>query len=156
MKRTMMLAVVVLGATLGGCGSDDASGDGDLTDAQRAAAALAVSDAAERGITLDQECVDDVAAQLSDEDAQKIAAEDGTPLSAGAEELGAELLRCAPQDALVDLFIQGLAEGGDEVDEACARRQLEDVDIAELVAQTQSGNPPVAVLEALIECFPTP
>jgi hypothetical protein len=152
MKRTVMGAAVALGLTLGACGSDD----GDLTEAQEAAATLAVTDAAAQGITLDRGCVNELAAQLSEEDAEKIAAADGTQLSAGAEALGVELMRCAPQDELVDLFIQGLAEGGDEVDEVCAREQLEGVDIAELVAQTQTGNPPVEVLEALIECFPTP
>jgi hypothetical protein len=174
MKRTLVLGVAVIGLALTGCGSDDGSGtddsvpvteaeaededatSGDLSDAQAAAAAIAISDAEEGGVALDAACVDDIAGQLSEEDAEKIAAEDGTPLSAAGEALGAELLRCAPDEALVDLFIAGLAEGGEQVDEQCAREQLEGVDIVDLVIATQAGgSPPIDVVEALIECFPS-
>jgi hypothetical protein len=175
MKRTLVLGLAVVGLALTGCGSDDGGdtdgsipattaeaaeedggGSGDLTESQAAAAEMAISDAAEGGVDLDESCVNEIAAQLTEADAASIAAEDGTQLSAEGEALGTELLRCAPEDALIDLFVSGLAEGGEEVDEACAREQLEGVDIVDLVTATQTGgSPPIDVVEKLIECFPS-
>jgi hypothetical protein len=172
MKRTLIAAVAVFGLVLGACSSDDdTSSDstaapttaapptteaavGDLTADQAAAAQSAIDQAAAGGITLDEACVNDIAAQLSPEDAALAASDPDAELSVAGEALGTELLRCAPDEALVDLFISGLTDSGEPVDEACARERLQGVDIVGLVIAIQaSGSPPLDVVESLAPCF---
>ena len=155
MKRTSaIVAILVLG--LAACGSD--GGGSDLTDDQAAAAAAAMDEAEAGGIELDEECVDEVAAQLSDEDAAKAAAAEpgeDAELSPEGEALGLELLGCADNDALVDLFISQMNESGQAFDEDCAREQLEGLDVADLAAASEGGNPPEELVAALMECVDT-
>ena len=139
MKKTLAIGVAIVGLVLTGCGSD---GGSDLSGPQAAAAAATLEQAESGGMALDEECVNDLASQLSDEDAEKIAAEDDADLSPEGEALGMELLGCADQEALIDLFIAGMAGSGDNIDEDCARDKLQDVDIAELVASSEDGDPP--------------
>ena len=82
-------------------------------------------------------------------------AEDDAELSAEGEALGMELLGCADQEALIDLFIAGIAGSGEAIDEDCARDKLQDVDIAELVASSEDGDPPSDVIAAIAECADT-
>ncbi len=147
-----MIGVGVVGLALAGCGSDGDSGGGDLGAPQAAAAAATIQSASEAGLELDQGCVNDLAAQLSDGDAEAIASSDDAEISAEGQALGAELLGCADADALVDAFIAGMSESGQEIDEGCARDALQDVDIPELVAATESGDMPSDVVAALVEC----
>ncbi|MGE5209723.1 MAG: hypothetical protein ACM3MM_00575, partial [Acidobacteriota bacterium] len=115
MKRTIVIsAAIVLG--LAACGSDgDSSADpttiagaAGLTDEQAAAAQSAIDQAAAGGIELDESCVNEVAAKLSDDDAAKIVAagpDESADLSPEGEALGLELLSCADESALIDLFV---------------------------------------------------
>lgn len=165
MKKTLVLGVVIVGLMLTGCGSDggsdggsDSGSDGgsDLSGPQAAAAAATLEQAESGGLTLDKECVNDLAARLSDDDAEKIAADDDdADLSPEGEALGTELLGCADQDSLIDLFITGMAASGEAFDEDCARDKLQDVDIAELIASTEGGDPPSDVIAAIAECVET-
>ncbi len=151
MKKTLAIGVAIVGLVLTGCGSD---GGSDLSGPQAAAAAATLEQAESGGMALDEECVNDLASQLSDEDAEKIAAEDDAELSPEGEALGMELLGCADQDALIDLFITGMTgSGGEAIDEDCARDKLQDVDIAELVASSEDGDPPAEVIAAIAECL---
>ena len=156
MKRTSaIVAILVLG--LAACGSDG-DGGSDLTDDQAAAAAAAMDEAEAGGIELDEECVDEVAAQLSDEDAAKAAAAEpgeDAELSPEGEALGLELLGCADNDALVDLFISQMNESGQAFDEDCAREKLEGLDVADLAATTEGGDPPEEFIAAFMECVDT-
>ena len=154
MKKTLAIGVAIVGLVLTGCGSDGGS-DGGLSGPQAAAAAATLEQAESGGMALDEECVNDLASQLSDEDAEKIAAEDDAELSPEGEALGMELLGCADQEALIDLFIAGMAGSGDNIDEDCARDKLQDVDIAELVASSEDGDPPGDVIAAIAECVET-
>lgn len=147
-----MIGVGVVGLALAGCGSDGDSGDGDLGGPQAAAAAATIESASNSGLQLDEGCVNDLAAQLSDADAEAIASSDDAEISAEGQALGAELLGCADADALVDAFIAGMSESGQEIDEDCARDKLEDVDIPELVAATENGDMPSDLVAQLIEC----
>ena len=74
-----MIGVGVVGLALAGCGSDGDSGDGDLGGPQAAAAAATIESASNSGLQLDEGCVNDLAAQLSDADAEAIASSTSSP-----------------------------------------------------------------------------
>jgi hypothetical protein len=152
MNKTMALGVTALALMVASCGSD---GGAEVTGARADAAAQVIESAKAGGINLDEDCVKDLTAQLSDEDAEKLAAsEDGdAELSAEGEALGDDVLKCASQDELVDLFISGMTESGETVDEVCARDALEDFDVAEIVGATTSGEPPADLIAALVPCL---
>ncbi len=142
-------------ATVATDATDD-SGDsdgGDATGAQAEAADRTIEAAAAGGITLDEECVNEVASRLSDEDAAAIAAGNNADVSPEGSELSLELLNCADEDQLADMFIDGLSQSGQEFDEECVREKLKDVDMVELVQATQTGGqPPTEVVAAMMEC----
>jgi len=147
-----MIGAGVVALTLTGCGSDG-NGNGGLDGPQAEAAAATIRSASEAGLELDEACVDDLAAQLSDDDAEAIASgDDDAEISAEGRALGAELLGCADADTLVDAFIAGMTESGQEIDEDCAREKLRDVDIPELVSATENGDMPSDLVAALTEC----
>lgn len=145
MNKTLAIGAVVVGLVLTGC-----DGGSDLSGPQAEAAAATLEQAESAGLTLDEECVNGVAAKLSDDDAEKVAADQDADLSPEGQVLGVELLGCADQDALVDLFIAGMAGSG--IDEDCARDKLQDVDLADLVASSEGGDPPADVVAAITEC----
>ncbi len=124
------LAPLLAIALVAGCSDDDGAGGG-LSDAQQGAADSAIEQAESIGITLERGCVEDLAGDLSDDDAEAIAAADGgdAALSAEGEELGARLFDCASQESLVDFFLNAVLDAG-EFDEACARQVLEAADLA--------------------------
>jgi len=111
-----------------------------------------MSIAEDEGFGLDEACVNEVASQLSDADAQAIIDDPGgnPDLSPEGEATTVQILGCVDGDALIDQFIVGLTEGGQEVDEACVRENLRDFDLAELAA---SGEPSSDMIGALVECF---
>lgn len=151
MRTRRMAALAIGGLLLAACGGDDGGAGG----AQGQAADAAMVAAAQEGFTLDEGCVNDIAAQLSDEDAQAIvdAGPDGdADISAEGEALSLELLSCVDSSALVDQFIEGMSESGEDFDEACVRERLEDFDIAELVAEGGEA-PPTDLVQAMIECI---
>jgi hypothetical protein len=152
MKKTVALGMTAMAFMIVSCGSD---GGTEVTDAQADAAASVVESAKDNGVTLDADCVEELTAQLSDEDAEKLAAAgDGSAeLSPEGEALGDEVLSCAPQDELVDLFISGMSESGEDVDEDCARDALADFDVAEIVSATNGGEPPADLIAALVPCL---
>jgi hypothetical protein len=148
--------VAVAGAltllALSACGSD-ADSSSELSDAQSAAAESAIESAAAGGVTLDQGCVEEVAAQLSEEDAQLAADDPEAQLSDAGESLGIELLSCADEGEIIDLFIAGMSEGGAPLDEDCARTALEDVDVKEIIASAGGGDVPADLVTALTPCL---
>jgi hypothetical protein len=158
MKRTTATRTVVIGAAIAlgltACGSDsDSSG---LSDDQSAAAQRAIDQAQAGGIELDEACVNEVAAKLSDDDAAKIVAsgpDTTADLSPAGEALSLDLLECADQSGLIDLFVDGMNQSGQSFDEACLRDQLAGVNVAELVAASQGGDPPADLVDALSTCL---
>jgi len=117
---SLAVATLVLSAC-GGSGGDQ----GEVAD-------LLIESAAEEGLELDKDCVNDVADKLSDEDAEKMveAGVDGdADISPEAEALAFEMISCLDADSLVDSMIE---EMGDEVDADCMRDVLKDVDPAAL------------------------
>jgi hypothetical protein len=152
MKKTLAVGMTALALLVASCGSD---GGTELTGAQADAAASVVKAAKGGGIDLDEDCVGELTAQLSDEDAEKLAAaEDGSAdLSPEGEALGDDVLKCAGQDQLVDLFITGMSQSGQNVDEDCAKDALADFDVAEIVSATNGGDPPADLIAALVPCL---
>jgi len=146
MKRTAMIIALVAATALTACGSDDSTA---ISGIQADAAKAAVDSAAEEGVTLDRDCVDDVAVQLSDEDAALAAAEGDADLSPEGEELSLQLLACADQDQLIDSIVAGM---GDGVDQECARDALKALDLTTVLAAS-GDEPPAELTEALTPCF---
>jgi hypothetical protein len=150
-SRFAILPVVLLAAAA--CGGS--GGDG-LSDDQQAAADQFMSQEDAEAV-FDQDCVEDKAKDLSDDDAKAIAeaGADGDPvLSAEGEAAKLELAGCIDSDALVDEFIAGMAESGQDFDEACVREGLEEFDMAEIaVAGAEGGDIPEGLLSSLIDCF---
>ena len=152
MRTRRIAALAVGGLLLAACGSDSGGPSG----AQGEAADAAIAAADEEGFALDEGCVNDLAGQLSDDDAQAIV--DGGPdgdaaLSPEGEDLSLQLLTCVDGDELVDQFIEGMNESGQAFDEACARERLEDFDIAALVAAGEGAEPPDDLIQVMIDCI---
>jgi hypothetical protein len=154
MKRSRFALLPVVVLAIAACGSDD--GGASLTDDQQAAVEqfLGQEDAAE---VFDQDCVEDKAQDLSDEDAKAIAeaGPDGQPdLSPEGLAVTLELASCIDSDALVDQFIIGMEESGQDFDEECVREGLEDFDMGEIAAAgAEGGDIPEGLLSSLIDCF---
>jgi hypothetical protein len=149
MKKSIGVTVAVAALVLAACGSD---GGGGASGVQGEAADAAMAIAADEDFELDESCVNDLAEQLSDEDAQAIVDAGGgdADLSPEGEALSLQLLGCIDGDALVDQFIAGMIADGQVVDEDCVRENLEDFDLAEVAA---SGQPSDEMVAALIPCF---
>lgn len=170
MKRIVTTAVFAVAFTLAACGSDgggggDGDGDGEsgggsgggsgteLSDSQEAAAESAVESAAEDGITLERSCVDEVAAQLSEEDAVLAAADSDAELSTEGEALSTELIQCASDENLVEFFIGNLNDSGGSFDEDCLREQLGALDLRGLIASSaEDEDPPADFVTAIESC----
>ena len=151
-SRFALLPVVIL--AIAACGSDD--GGASLTDDQQAAVDQFMGQE-DAGDVFDQECVEDKAQDLSDEDAKAIteAGPDGQPdLSPEGLALTIELASCIDSEALVDQFILGMEESGQDFDEECVREGLEDFDMGEIAAAgAEGGDIPEGLLSSLIDCF---
>ena len=81
------------------------------------------------GIDLDRDCVEKMAAKLSDDDAKKLlqaGTEGDAELSAEGEALGDEMFSCVNMDTFVDSILAGLPDDG-SIDRDCMREQLKDI-----------------------------
>ena len=173
MKKQLFTTIVAGVLVLAACGSDSSSDSADSSDsgnsvavteavdapggAQGEAAAAAIASAKDQGIDLDENCVNELASQLSDEDAQAIAdaGPDGNAdVSDEGTAIGTQLLGCADNGQIVDAFIAELKTSGQEFDEQCVRDGLKDIDLAALAASEdgQSGTPE-EVISAVYSCF---
>lgn len=153
MTKTTAAFALVLGATfLVGCGSNDSGNDSD----RRAIVDKTVANAAESGIELDKACVAKVVDTLSAADVTAIANDDNENISDEGRNASLELIRCADEEQMTDLFIEGMRASDQDFDEACVREKLVDIDIADLVAAAQGSSPPSDIVDAMVECFPMP
>ena len=151
MRTNIVIFTAVLAVAVAACGDDGDSGS-ELSSDQAAAAQVVIDSAAEGGLTLDEDCVNEVAAQLSDADAALAAEDDTAELSAEGEALGVQLINCADDDAIVDLFLAEI--GAEGVDEDCARDALADFDVAEILRDAgEDTEPPDGFIEALEPCL---
>ncbi|MEO1058787.1 MAG: hypothetical protein AAFY28_17920 [Actinomycetota bacterium] len=140
---------------LAACGDDDGGSSSDLSSDQQSAADAAIDAAAEGEVQLDRDCVEEIASQLSDEDAAAIVDSGGgdAELSEEGATLSLDLLNCADNEAVIDTFIEGLEQSGQPFDEGCVREGLEDFDVSELAAAGQTGDIPDSLITGLIDCF---
>jgi hypothetical protein len=144
--------IVVAGLTLAACGGSD----GGTSGVQSQAAKQTIDAAKDAGFDLNEACVNDIAGQLSDEDAQAIvdAGPDGDPdVSSEGSALASQLASCLSQEDLLDEFIAGMKADGQAFDEACVRENLKDFDLGALAAQGENATPSDELLAALFECF---
>ena len=156
MKKSMTAAILVAGLAFAACSDDDGGSGGGNSDAAKEVAKQTVEAAKADGLDLDEGCVADIAASLSDEDAAAIidAGPDGDPeISPEGEELSLGILACVDNDQLVEQFIQGMGDAGEEFDEACVREKLEDFDLTEIAQAGPDAEPPTEMITAMIECF---
>ena len=152
----MTAAILVAGLAFAACSDDDGGSGGGNSDAAKEVAKQTVEAAKADGLDLDEGCVADIADSLSDEDAAAIidAGPDGDPeISPEGEELSLGILACVDNDQLVEQFIQGMGDAGEEFDEACVREKLEDFDLTEIAQAGPDAEPPTEMITAMIECF---
>ncbi len=138
------------GATVETSGDTGASGGG-ARGVRAEAARLAIEAASAEGLVLDEQCVDELAAQLTDDDARALvdAGIDGDPaLSVEGDALVTQLLTCVDQGALVDLFVDGLEQSGETFDEACVRENLGAVDLGRALDEDEN---PRDLLSAVVD-----
>jgi hypothetical protein len=151
-KRLFAPVIVVAGLTLAACGGSD----GGTSGAQSEAAQQTIDAAKDAGFDLNEGCVNDIAGQLSDDDAQAIvdAGPDGDPdVSTEGSALANQLASCLSQEDLLDEFIIGMKADGQAFDEACVRENLKNFDLRALAAQGNNAAPTDELLAALFECF---
>lgn len=151
MKKSISAIFAVAALTLAACGGGDSGSAGGIQ-GEAADAAMALTE--DEDFDLDEACVNEVASQLSDADAQAIVDSGGSgsdvDLSPEGEAITLELLSCIDSDALIDQVIAGMTADGQEVDEDCIRENLQGFDLAELAT---TGEPSSDMIGALIGCF---
>ena len=54
---------------------------------------------------------------------------------------------------LLDRFIEGMGDAGEEFDEDCVREKLKDFDLSEVAQAGPDAEPPTEMVTAMIECF---
>lgn len=92
----------------------------------------------EQGIALDLGCVEELAGQLTDDDAVKLVASypDGEAnLSPAGRSLGTQILSCTDKSDLIDRLVTSISSKG--TDEQCIRDVLEPLDITQLTGLLQ-------------------
>ena len=160
-KITGLLAAGVL--FLAACGDDDddaadnaaatATAEDDTataTGVQNDAAEELIKQADDGNLDPDEGCIREKAANLSDEDAQKIvdagSSSDTPELSAAGLAIVAETMSCVSTDEMMNQVIEGLPEN---VDADCVRDKLEDIDFGAIF---ESGSLPPEVDQAVSDC----
>ncbi|MCD9624477.1 hypothetical protein [Rhabdothermincola salaria] len=151
MRKFLVLAAAAA-LFLGACGSDD--GGASLSDDQQEVVDALMASAEEEGFGIDESCVEDVAADLPDEDAAALAATVEGDEEPPSELMGAvgDMFNCIDPDDFVDSIIEDIEASGGTVDADCLRDAFEDVDMGEFITALDSDEPPPAFLEALTSC----
>lgn len=153
MNKKIISALAAGVLVLAACGSDSG---GRASGAQGDAADAAIAAAKEEGVELDEDCVNDLAGKLSDEDAEAIVAAgpDGdADVSAEGEAIGTQLLGCLDNEQLIDLFVSQISASGQAFDEDCVRDGLKDLDLADLASSEEGDGAPTEVINAMFKCF---
>lgn len=120
MRTRLIGSIAIVTLVLSACGGGDSGQQGEVAD-------MMMASAEEEGIALEEDCVRDVAGQLSDEDAARIveAGVDGSPdISADAEALAEDMFGCLDTDALVDQIVAEMGEEG--IDAECLKEVLDE------------------------------
>jgi hypothetical protein len=151
-RLTAVLACAALALAACGDDDDDAAGDGGGGGDLQNEVADKLLDEEGDEFQLDDDCVREKAAQLSDDDAQAILDAEGDEdpdLSPEGIALTAELLSCADADAMIDQLVEQLPEG---IDADCVREALDGVDLGDFAS---GGEPPSEFVDAMTECVQT-
>lgn len=136
----------------GSAGSDTAAATataGSASGIQDVAADEIIKQAKDGNLDPDEDCIREKAANLSDEDAQKIVDagnSDAPDLSAAGLAIIGKTATCLSGDALMNQIVESLPEG---IDGDCVRDKLKDIDFGAIF---ESGTMPPAVEQALSDC----
>jgi hypothetical protein len=142
------LVAATLVLVLGGCGADDRPSSRSAT-----AADVFLQGAADDGIEVDPACVEELAGELSEEDARAVveAGPRGRPddLSpAGAAVVG-RLLACADRESLAQALVADLEALGSSVDDSCVREVLTGLDLSTILDRADGQD---VLFEAVVPC----
>ena len=122
-------ASIILAACDGGASGDQAKAADEL---------IQVVD--DRDASVDKKCVEDLAGQLSDEDAKKfVEAHSDAKLSPEGEAIAEQIFGCVDTDAIVDQIVDEVGE--DNIDVDCLKDAL------------KGGIPLDSMSAAMIECL---
>ena len=128
MRHRLTLLAAATCLVLTACGGSGSGGDqGEVAD-------LFIELAGEEDLELDEGCVRDTTAKLSDADAAAIveAGVDGDPeVSDDADAIADEILSCVDVSSYRDGLIDAISEGDDTIDADCLRDALGDLETAE-------------------------
>lgn len=122
MRRTIIGLAAAATLVLSACGGGGGGQQGEVAD-------LMLEQAGVEGISLDPDCVREVAGKLSDDDAAKIieAGVDGdVELSAEGDALGEEMFNCVDMSAIVDQIVEEMG-GSEMVDADCLEEVIGDL-----------------------------
>ncbi len=159
--KKLVTAAIVAVTLLAACGSDDGGSGSDGGGDQTKAADALMKSAEEEDIALDEDCVREVSAKLTDEDAKLILDSidsDGEPtLSDAGEVLKGEIFGCIDASQLVDQMMQ---EIGDQpgMDKDCVREVLDGLSSDDIASIAQgngdlSGDVMGQVMQDLVPCM---
>ncbi|RLE25204.1 MAG: hypothetical protein DRJ50_03385 [Actinobacteria bacterium] len=152
MRKSVVPILAIAGLALAACGGSD----GESSGLQAEAAQQTIDAAKDAGFALDENCVNDITSQLSNDDAEAIVAAGPTGIPEVSDEgsaLAQQLATCLGQEALLDQFIIGMRAEGQAFDEGCVREKLKEFDLGTLAAQGENADIPNEMVAALIECF---
>lgn len=129
MRRTIIGLAAAATLVLSACGGGGGGQQGEVAD-------LMLEQAAAEDITLDPDCVREVAGKLSDDDAAKIieAGVDGdVELSAEGDALGEEMFNCVDMSTIVDQIVEEMG-GSEMVDADCLEEVISDLSPEQMAA----------------------
>jgi len=130
-------------------------GPGELSPAKADVLGQLLESSEAEGVVVDEACLREVVARLSDDDARLLAelGIDDAEVSDQGDELAVELFGCIPGEWWLDEMARELESQGLTVDRACLEAELDDFDFRELGrAFREDGTPPEQLTTAGIRC----
>lgn len=136
MRSTLLACLTVSALAVAGCGGSDDDGIGAQ---QQRVVDLLLTGAGEAGIELDEECVSENVAELSDDDAKAIAdagLEGEADISDEGDAIGETVFSdCVDAESYASLQVESIGEIDDTVDVDCLSDALDGLTVEEIDEQ---------------------